>query len=80
MNEGDVILTPIPQADGNIKNRPAIFLREMPPFKDAFVCGISTQTHLLTPGFDELITSQDNDYIQSGVNTWSGKSEIVILR
>ena len=24
MNQGDVILTPVPQADGNIKNRPAI--------------------------------------------------------
>lgn len=31
MKEGDVVLTPIPQADGMIKNRPAIVLREMPP-------------------------------------------------
>ena len=30
MKEGDVILTPIPQADGNVKNRPAILLREIP--------------------------------------------------
>jgi len=28
MKQGDVILTPVPQADGNLKNRPAIFLRE----------------------------------------------------
>lgn len=34
MNQGDVILTPVPQADGIIKNRPAIFLREMPPYRD----------------------------------------------
>ena len=37
MKEGDVILTPLPQADGKIKNRPAIFLREMPPFQDILV-------------------------------------------
>src|SRR5262249_12473053 len=30
MKEGDVILTLIPQADGRVKNRPAIILREMP--------------------------------------------------
>ena len=32
MKQGDVMLTPIPQADGQIKNRPALFLRELPPF------------------------------------------------
>jgi mRNA interferase MazF len=29
MKEGDIILTPIPQANGEIKNRPALLLREM---------------------------------------------------
>ncbi len=42
MKEGDVILTPIPQADGVVKNRPAVVLREMPPYKDFLVCGVST--------------------------------------
>lgn len=45
MNQGDEILTPVPQADGNLKNRPAIFLREMPPYRDVLVCGVSTQLH-----------------------------------
>ncbi len=45
MNEGDVILALIPQADGVEKNRPALILREMPPFGDMLVCGISTQIH-----------------------------------
>jgi len=31
MNEGEVVLTPLPQADGQVKNRPAIVLRTMPP-------------------------------------------------
>lgn len=67
MKEGDIILTPVPQADGKVKNRPAIYLREMPPFRDALVCGISTQTHQLVPDFDELITSQDSDFAASGL-------------
>ena len=37
MSEGDVILTPLPQADGQIKNRPAVALRELPPFGDMLV-------------------------------------------
>jgi mRNA interferase MazF len=67
MKEGDIILTPLPQADGKVKNRPAIFLREMPPFRDALVCGVSTQAHQRAPDFDELITSQDSDFAASGL-------------
>lgn len=67
MKEGDIVLTPMPQADGKVKNRPAIYLREMPPFRDALVCGVSTQTHQLAPDFDELITSQDSDFAASGL-------------
>jgi mRNA interferase MazF len=44
-----------------------IILTPMPPFQDALVCGISTQTHQLVPDFDELITSQDNDFTTSGL-------------
>jgi hypothetical protein len=36
MKEGEVILTPLPQADGNIKPRPALVLREMPPYRMKF--------------------------------------------
>ncbi|MEK0178996.1 MAG: hypothetical protein EAZ98_04140 [Oscillatoriales cyanobacterium] len=43
MQEADVVLTPIPQADGTTKNRPAILLRELPPYRDFLVCGVSTQ-------------------------------------
>jgi hypothetical protein len=42
MNEGDVVLTPLPQADGAIKDRPAIALCQMPP-GDWLVCSVSTQ-------------------------------------
>ena len=43
MNEGDLALAPLPQADGQIKNRPVVLLWRLPPFGDFLVCGISTQ-------------------------------------
>jgi mRNA interferase MazF len=67
MTEGDVILTPIPQADGQLKNRPALFLRQMPPYDDALVCGISSQLHQKVENFDEIITAQDIDFSLSGL-------------
>lgn len=36
-------LTPLPQADGRVKNRPTMALRRMPGFWDWLVCGVSTQ-------------------------------------
>jgi mRNA interferase MazF len=67
MREGEVILTPLPQADGRVKPRPAIALREMPRYGDFLVCGVSTQVHLLIADFDELITSRDEDFAGSGL-------------
>ena len=69
MNQGDVILTSVPQADGNLKNRPAIFLREMPPYRDVLVCGVSTQLHREVKGFDEVIRSTDSDFSATGLKT-----------
>lgn len=67
MKECDVILTPVPQADGKIKLRPAVVLREMPgAYRDVLVCGVSTQLHLCIDGFDELISSEDKDFVLSG--------------
>jgi mRNA interferase MazF len=43
MKEGDAVIVPLRQADGVVKNRPAVILREMPPFMDPLVCGLSTQ-------------------------------------
>ncbi len=51
MRESDVVLALLPQADGTLKRRPAIVLREMPPFKDFLVCGISTQLHQKVENF-----------------------------
>jgi mRNA interferase MazF len=71
MQEADVVLTPVPQANGAIKNRPAIILREMPPYKDLLVCGISTQLHQRVPDFDEIISPSDLDFVASGLRAES---------
>ncbi|CAN5632119.1 hypothetical protein BH20VER1_BH20VER1_31060 [soil metagenome] len=67
MKEGDVALTPLAQADGRTKNRPVIVLREMPPFGDLLVCGISTQLHQEVTGFDDTITPAHGDFGSSGL-------------
>jgi mRNA interferase MazF len=56
MREGDVVIVPLPQADGSVKNRPAIILREMPPFRDVLICGVSTQLRQAVKDFDEIIS------------------------
>ena len=68
MKEGDIILTSLSQADGKIKLRPAILLRELPDvYADILVCGVSTQLHLAVEGFDEIIHSDDSNFHSSGL-------------
>ena len=71
MKEGDVVLTPIPQADGVIKNRPSIILREMPPYRDFLVCGVSTQLDKEVKGFDHVISSTNDDFKSTGLRATS---------
>lgn len=67
MKEGDVVLTPLTQADGQAKNRPAIILREMPSYGDFLLCGVSTQLHHEVVGFDDPIRPGDTDFATSGL-------------
>lgn len=71
MKEGDIVLTPLPQADAQLKIRPAIFLRRMPPFGDMLVCGVSSQLHQRVSGFDEMLGPEDADFAQSGLKARS---------
>lgn len=69
-----MILTPLFQADAELKYRPAIVLREMPlSYKDLLVCGISTQLNQNIPGFDEIISPADVDldFASSGLHSES---------
>ena len=67
MKEGDLVIVPMPPADGVIKNRPAVILREMPPFRDLLICGVSTQQRQAAKGLDELISPSDPDFVSSGL-------------
>jgi mRNA interferase MazF len=67
MREGDVVLSPFPQADGKTKNRPAVVLRIMPRFGDLLVCGISRQLRRRVEDFDEVIATTDADFASSGL-------------
>lgn len=67
MNEGDVVLTPLPQADGRIKNRPVVVLRAMPPHGDLLVCGVSTRLRQAVGDFDEIVHANDADFSMSGL-------------
>jgi mRNA interferase MazF len=71
MKEGNVVLTPIPQADGLIKNRPAIILRELPLYRDFLVCGVSSQLDKEVKGFDEVIDVTDEDFKTTGLRITS---------
>ncbi|MBU6410022.1 MAG: type II toxin-antitoxin system PemK/MazF family toxin [Verrucomicrobia bacterium] len=71
MTEGDIALAPLPQADGQIKNRPIVLLRRFPPFGDFLVCGVSSQLHQSVAGFDETIAPADNEFAASGLKAAS---------
>jgi mRNA interferase MazF len=69
--EGDIALASLPQADGLFKPRPVVLLRQMPPFGDWLVCGISTQLHQRVAELDELIEPSDSDFGESGLKAAS---------
>jgi mRNA interferase MazF len=71
MKEGDIVITPLPQADGQVKTRPAIILRAMPPYGDFLVCGVSTQLRHEVVGFDDSIRPSDADFAASGLKAAS---------
>ena len=67
MREGDVVLTPLPQADGDVKPRPALLLRRLPPFGDFLACGISSKITRAVDGFDDVIHRSDANFKGSGL-------------
>ena len=71
MTEGDIALAPLPQADGQIKNRPVVLLRRLPPFGDFLVCGVSTQLQQRVEGFDEVIVPADKEFAATGLKAAS---------
>lgn len=60
--EGGVVVAELPQADGLVKARPVLLLRELPGFGDFLVCGISTQIHQAEAGLDVIIKQDDQHF------------------
>lgn len=71
MNEGDVVLTPLHQADGRLKHRPAVALRRLPGFGDWLLCGVSTHLQHEVVGFDDPIRPGQVDFGASGLKASS---------
>ncbi|MDE0423350.1 MAG: type II toxin-antitoxin system PemK/MazF family toxin [Candidatus Poribacteria bacterium] len=72
MRESSIVLVPLLQADEELKYRPAIVLREMPlPYRDLFVCGVSTRLNQYVQGLDDIISPTDADFISSGLHSES---------
>lgn len=65
MKAGDIVLIALPQADGQIKKRPSLLIKQMPGHGDWLVCGISTQLHHFIKGFDEKLDANHSDYLIS---------------
>ena len=62
MKAGDIRLSSLRQADGQIKTRPVPLLRAAPPFGDCIACGLSTQLQQEVQGFDEILSPNDADF------------------
>ncbi|MGE9266711.1 MAG: type II toxin-antitoxin system PemK/MazF family toxin [Verrucomicrobiales bacterium] len=67
MSPGWIILAAVQQSDGQLKRRPALVLKEMPPYGDLLICAISSQLRHEVTGFDELIRQSDPDFPESGL-------------
>lgn len=67
MKAGDVVLVPMPTADGKTKQRPALLLRKMPKYDDWMVCGISSQLWEFQKGLDFLLKKDHPDFKISGL-------------
>ena len=69
MKESEIVIAVFRQSDGSLKRRPALILREMPPFRDFLICGISTQLRQQVKDFDEIISHTDEDFVASGLDS-----------
>ena len=79
IKEGKIILFNFPQTDNNAgKLRPALIIRSLPgSYDDWLICMITTQLNHKIVGFDEIIHSNDPDFIHSGLK---GTSLIRVTR
>jgi mRNA interferase MazF len=68
MKQGSIVKVAFPQADGKIKPRPAIILKEVAPYGDWLICAISSKSHLEIKKLDIVIDFQHPDFKTWGLN------------
>lgn len=66
---GQIVLTPFPNTDlSSAKLRPVLLLcKASSRFDDWLVCMVSSQLHQAETGLDELIRSEDEDFVATGL-------------
>jgi mRNA interferase MazF len=64
---GTIILLDLRQSDGVLKRRPALVIRELPPYGDLLIAGISTQLHQEIPDLDIRLMEQDPCFPRTGL-------------
>jgi mRNA interferase MazF len=69
--EGQIVLFRFPQTNQtNGKLRPALVIRQLPgQHNDWLICMISSQIHQQVPDFDEVVSSNDSDFLHSGLKS-----------
>lgn len=67
MDSGDLVLVDLIQSDGKRKRWPALLLKQMPPFNDWLLCGVSTQLHQEVKDFDILLDSREEYFPSTGL-------------
>ena len=71
MKAGDIVSMALPQTDGQVKKRPVILLKQMPPYYDWLVAGISTQLHQEVKGFDWVLLANHPSFAQTRLKSSS---------
>jgi len=73
IQEGQIVLFRFPKTDmAEGKLRPALVIRKLPgPHDDWLVCMISSQVDRAIDEFDEVISTNDSDFANSGLKTES---------
>jgi mRNA interferase MazF len=71
--EGHIVLFTFPQTNQQKgRLRPTLVLRKLPgKFYDWLICMISARLHQKLPELDEIIASDDTDFLKSGLKVTS---------
>lgn len=74
IREGAVVLVPFPHVEAGTpgKVRPAVVVRRLPgDYDDWLICMVSSRVDQAIEGFDEIISTRDVDFSESGLKVSS---------